>query len=473
MTGDISNYDVLRCELEALGIHLQSFKKDVASAYKLRTIKCPACQSNKIWRDGKRKTQTKLMQRYLCRECGLRFSKNLSESNVEFNIVRQIPESLRPESDHFHNVVSSFHIPRKESVDDLSLLRSENITPHENTDNPQKSNKYRIYNSNRRVCASDKSAKNLVVVQAKEKTTGDISETKSLLIQFIFELKKRGNKETTIERRIRYLKELAKSGADLRDPESVRATLAEKTWVGRSKNNAADTYTIFLRMLGKSWEKPHYQEISKLPFVPTEGEIDVLIAGSGWKTSTFLQIMKETAMRPGEVKSATWDDIDFVSKTIRVTPEKGSNPRIFHLSDNLLKMLLNVQKRNQLKDANRIFTQRLAHIRRYYERVRKRQAFKLQNPRLKKIMMKTFRTWKATMLYHETKDPWYVMEFLGHKNLQHTRKYVILESALFRGQNDSFVCKVAKTVEEGVELVELGFEYINEINGNHLYRKRK
>jgi integrase len=77
-------------------------------------------------------------------------------------------------------------------------------------------------------------------------------------------------------------------------------------------------------MIGKSWEKPHYQEISKLPFVPTEDEIDALIAGCGWKTSTFLQLMKETAMRPGEVKSLTWDDIDFVSKTIRVTPEKGS-----------------------------------------------------------------------------------------------------------------------------------------------------
>ena len=88
-------------------------------------------------------------------------------------------------------------------------------------------------------------------------------------------------------------------------------------------------------------------------------------------------------------------------------------------------------------------------------------------------MLKTFRTWKATMLYHETKDPWYVMEFLGHKNLQHTRKYVILESALFRGQNDSFVCKVAKSFEEGVELVELGFEFVNEINGHHLYKKRK
>jgi len=41
-------------------------------------------------------------------------------------------------------------------------------------------------------------------------------------------------------------------------------------------------------------------------------------------------------------------------------------------------------------------------------RTRKRLASKLQNPRLEKITFHTFRHWKATMLYHQTKDPYYV-----------------------------------------------------------------
>ena len=77
------------------------------------------------------------------------------------------------------------------------------------------------------------------------------------------------------------------------------------------------------------------------------------------------------------------------------------------------------------------------------------------------------------MLYHQTKDPWYVMEFLGHTSLQHTRKYVILEKALYQNQSDDFLCKVARTVKEASELIELGFEFVNEINGSYLYRKRK
>lgn len=145
-------------------------------------------------------------------------------------------------------------------------------------------------------------------------------------------------------------------------------------------------------MLEMEWQKPRFQEITRLPLIPIEAEIDALIAGSGWKTSAFLQLLKETAMRPGEAVNLTWCDLDLISKTVRVTPEKGSNPRIFAVSDKLLNMLLSIKERNQVRDPDRIFARQLRHIRRYFERVRKRQAFKLQNPRLKKIMLKTFRT---------------------------------------------------------------------------------
>ena len=48
-----------------------------------------------------------------------------------------------------------------------------------------------------------------------------------------------------------------------------------------------------------------------------------------------------------------------------------------------------------------------------------------------------------------------------------------LEKALFQNNCDEFVCKVAKTSDEAVAFVELGFEYVNEIQGVHLYRKCK
>ena len=65
------------------------------------------------------------------------------------------------------------------------------------------------------------------------------------------------------------------------------------------------------------------------------------------------------------------------------------------------------------------------------------------------------------------------MQFLGHKNIKNTLKYVQLEEALFKEQNEEFICKVAKTIEEAKELIELGFEYVCEIQDAKLFRKRK
>jgi len=49
----------------------------------------------------------------------------------------------------------------------------------------------------------------------------------------------------------------------------------------------------------------------------------------------------------------------------------------------------------------------------------------------------------------------------------------VLERAMFQSIDDGFFCKVVKTGDEAVELFERGFEYVNEINGGHMYWKKK
>jgi hypothetical protein len=39
--------------------------------------------------------------------------------------------------------------------------------------------------------------------------------------------------------------------------------------------------------------------------------------------------------------------------------------------------------------------------------------------------------------------------------------------------NDQFTVKVANTLEEAIKLMEVGFEYHAEVEGNKLFRKRK
>jgi len=101
-------------------------------------------------------------------------------------------------------------------------------------------------------------------------------------------------------------------------------------------------------------------------------------------------------------------------------------------------------------------------------------AQRLSNPRLKEIHFHTIRHWKATMLYHQTKDILYVKEFLGHKRLDSTLVYINIESALFyKGKPEEFHVKIAQTPEEIKGLLEVGFEYVCEKDSLLFFRKRK
>jgi len=260
-------------------------------------------------------------------------------------------------------------------------------------------------------------------------------------------------------------------GADLYDPDSLKAVIAKQSWSEGRKANAADAYSSYLKMAGGKWEPPRYQRVRRIPFIPTETEIDQLIAGCSKRMGTFLQLLKETGMRAGEAWRSSWADIDTVARTVRVTPEKGSNPRIFHISQKLAAMLEALPRIY----GDQVFSkpdQPLDHHQGHFAQQRKRIACKLKNPRLLRVTFHTLRHWKGTMEYHRTKDILHVMQTLGHKNIKNTLVYVQLAEELFKDQQE-YVSKVAKSEVDACALVEAGFEYICDFNGDKIFRKPK
>jgi integrase len=296
-------------------------------------------------------------------------------------------------------------------------------------------------------------------------------DLKGKLIDYAWFMKKAGLREGTIKPRCKLLTILYRRGADLLDPENVKAKIAEQDWCEGRKGNAVDAYSTFLKMVGGSWNPPKYKSIPKLPFVPKETEIDQLIAGCSPKVGAFLQLLKETGARAGEAWRVEWDSIDFETSTIRITPEKNSNPRIFHISQKLVAMIRSLP-RTYGKYVFASLNMSVDNFRDTFIDQRKRVATKISNPRLRKIMFKTLRTWKGTMEYHRTKDVLHVMQILGHKNIKNTLIYIQLEEALFKDEID-YVSKVAKTENEACVLIEAGFEFVCDFNGHKLFRKRK
>jgi integrase len=223
-------------------------------------------------------------------------------------------------------------------------------------------------------------------------------------------------------------------------------------------------------MEGLTWEKPRCKVSRTIPFIPTEAELDALIAGCGKKTATFLRLLKETAMRSGEAKRLQWTNIDSERRIITLNdPEKGSNPRAWKVTSELIGMLSTLPKKS-----NRVFGDGPINSQKTtFTRARKRLAHKLQNPRLLRISFHTFRHWKATTLYHQTKDPYYVKEFLGHKSLKSTEIYITIERTIFEPSNDEYTVKIAKDPKNIKELLEAGFEYVCNKEELVFLRKRK
>jgi hypothetical protein len=90
---------------------------------------------------------------------------------------------------------------------------------------------------------------------------------------------------------------------------------------------------------------------------------------------------------------------------------------------------------------------------------------------LELIHFHTLRHWKATDLYHRTKDLLYVQQFRGYKSVSNTLKYIQLSNACFNEDTEQYICKVASNVQDATELVELGFDYVTKMDGVKLFRK--
>jgi integrase len=392
---------------------------------------CPNCgpKTEKILRAGTYpSTIGDTIQRWMCRRCGLRFSDRPD--------VAVAKERIKQEFSFDTNILKR----------DAALPESCQICVQEtkNLDAEQQTS----------------------VVLRKE--TLDIN---TLLATYEWYLQKEGYRPATIESRTKLLKTLWKRDADFNDPDSVKTVIAKQSWSEGRKGNAVDAYSSYLAMTNGTWTPPTYKSIPKIPFVPKETEIDQLIAGCSPRIATFLQILKETRARPGEIWNCTEDNFDFESNTINIIPEKGSNPRIFKMSQKLVGMIQNLP-RPYGKYYFATPKMNLEFFRINFERQRKRLTTKLNNPRISKIMFKTLRTWGGTIDYHRTKDIIYVMKRLGHKSINNTLIYIQLEEALFKDEID-YTSKVAKTESEACVLIEAGFDFVCDFDGHKLFRKRK
>ena len=393
---------------------------------------CPKCNSKSLWRDGLRNQMFgEPIQRWLCRECGFRFSDSEDVKKAQ-DALKAAQEFESKALKSGHGIVSSCQI-----------------------------------------CVSE--TKNLgadqQIVVVPQKSDVDL---KSAIVDFAWKLKKENLAEETIKKYDYSLLQLVAAGIDLMHPEVYAEKMLSQTqWTESRKYCLTKAYRCFLNHNGIKAVLPKYKLTRGLPYIPPEEHLDQIIACANQILAVWLQMLKETAVRPCEGYRVERDDWDIDARILRVThPAKGGNPRAIKISDKLVKMYLSLLS-TLPKDQKRTFAfKSLYYIGKAFRRTRKLAIRKFGNPELRKIDFYTNRYWQATMTYRRTGDFGAVMVLLGHKSL----KYVLLYAQLSQmyGGTKEYICKDARSRQEAMQLIEQGFDYVmTDKEGVSLFRKVK
>jgi integrase len=294
-----------------------------------------------------------------------------------------------------------------------------------------------------------------------------LANVEGLVAQFMAYLEREGY---TQETRYAYLiRRLARLGANLLDPESVKQAIAKQKIKNGTKIQFVYAYDNFAKMLKIQWQIPRYTQEETLPFVPEEKEVDQLIAFCRSKRmAAFLQCLKETYADPGEALRIKWIDITGNIVTINY-PVKGHLPGQLQVSSRLIAMLNSLPKTSE-----RIFPTSYGVMSNNYIRMRKRCAEVHKNPRLHSIELRSFRHLGGSMIAHYTNgNVLTVKKLLRHKRVENTMKYI----SMIHVDDKDFEVATASTLEEVKQLGMAGWVKYDEmtLNGTqmHFYKKPK
>ena len=295
-----------------------------------------------------------------------------------------------------------------------------------------------------------------------------LSDFKGKILKLAFELRNRGYSEAYLSTLIRALNSIA-SRVGLDETGSVLAYVARGKWRDSYKANLCDFYNHYCKFYGIIFSKPKYVKVNKIPRVPTEEKINLILGHASKKYVIVYKLAMECGLRPVEIGNLTPNDIDLEKGTISVVSAKHGNPRMLRLKEKTHALLTEHIKKGDFGTNDRIFPSG-AVISNTYERLKASLVKKLNDPELRKVRLYDLWHYYATMLYKRTKDILLVNEQLGHNNINNTLIYTHLVNF---SDKEEYYSATAKTVQEAAKLTEQGFDFVCDLDGVKLFRKRK
>ncbi|MEM3627654.1 MAG: site-specific integrase [Candidatus Bathyarchaeia archaeon] len=284
------------------------------------------------------------------------------------------------------------------------------------------------------------------------------------LIKFGFWLlTNRGNRESTITKKLKIMKCLHGS------PEDMFKQILSKDWCDKSKDYALRTVQQFSEFLECKVSKPKFKVYDNTQlFVPSPSMIKQLLYRiSNIKLRAMCMIAIETGATESEVWNLKWNDVNLSNKTIVITGVKGHRTFTYPISNELCTLLMQIPR-----ISDKVFN--LKHPRTINDWMKnycKRLGKETGNQDFCKIHFHTLRHFAISWYYFKTKDIVLTQQFARHCDIRNTMRYVHIIKSWIKSNEYDVV--YASTKEELSKYLSEGYEFIVKTKYGYCLRKPK
>ena len=440
-------------------------------------IICPDCGSVKVFKNGFATSDFDVkIQRYLCRECGRRFSSSedlkRAEDVANGYLARVSTDSLNLVGNNIGSV----------QVGDIKTegIVSKNLTETQKEEISVSRKEATKEPETEHVVKADI---DLVIADyqqyiKKEHLVGDLT-----LSKYVFRLKALAHKFKV----------------DLFSPDDFKRKLAfdpeMSQWTNCNKNSYCKAYTSFVKkyLHMEDVKIPQFEYKTPEYSLPLTEHMEMLYATLSFQMQVFCFVLMATAARPIEALRIEWKDIDFARKTIAINkPAKHGRTRTIQLKGRFAKVIdmLAELKNRQLniatcrnrtqRNLNRVFTYKdTDSAGENFRRARERAAIRLGIPELEKITFYSNRHWRAVLERYLKGNSDAVANLLGENSDKYVKVYAPISERLYGSDKEWEPIEISETDPDYSEKISrYGAEGYQEYNynrttGRHYLRKEK
>jgi len=268
---------------------------------------------------------------------------------------------------------------------------------------------------------------------------------------------------------------LISTKTQLNNPQEVRTQILKLKTGDAYKRLIADAYTRYAKYYKLTqWERPKFTITSKEITVPTTEKTKLIIASAKKPLSTKLMTSYRTGVRPVELCNLKVKDYDRATQTLHPKTAKHGAPRQIKVPNDLAQLLTEHIDKNNLTQEDYIFGGTPEKYTSSFQRFKKTLAKRLNDPTILKIRLYDIRhKFCMDTAAKFPSDPYRVMYLMGHKHFQTTEHYLHIQQYVENMDSQNYDVKTARTPEEAQKLIEIGYTKEDEIDGIHIYKKRK